>query len=32
MTIEDEENYQDSQDLWICNEKLDTGKVRDLVK
>ena len=32
MTIEDEKNYQDSQDLWICNEKLDTGKVRDLVK
>ena len=29
MTTEDEKNYQDSQDSWICNEKLDTDKVRD---
>ena len=30
MTIEDEKHYQDSQDCWIYNEKLDTDKVRDL--
>ena len=29
MTIEDETNYQNSQDCWICNEKLDKDKVRD---
>ena len=29
MTIEDEKNYQNSQDSWICNEKLDKNKVRD---
>ena len=29
MTIEDENNYQNSKDCWICNEKLDTDKVRD---
>ena len=29
MTIEDENNYQNSQDCWICNEKLDQAKVRD---
>ena len=28
MTIEDEKNYQDSQDCQICNEKLDDKKVR----
>ena len=29
MTIEDENNYQNSHDCWICNEKLDKDKVRD---
>ena len=29
MTTEDKKNYQDSQDCWICNEKLDETKVRD---
>ena len=31
MTIEDEDNYQNSQDCWICNEKInkDKDKVRD---
>ena len=29
MTIENENNYQNSQDCWICNEKLDKNKVRD---
>ena len=29
MTIENENNYQNSQDCWICNEKLDNKKVRD---
>ena len=29
MTIEDESNYQNSHDCWICNEKLDKDKVRD---
>ena len=28
MKIEDEKNYQDSQDCWICNEKLDDKKLR----
>ena len=28
MTIEDEKNYQNSQDCWIYNEKLDKNKVR----
>ena len=29
MTTEDEKNYQDSEDCWTCNGKLDTDKVRD---
>ena len=29
MTIEDEHNYQKSQDCWICNKNLDKEKVRD---
>ena len=29
MTIEDEKNYQNSQDCWIGNEKLDKNKRRD---
>ena len=29
MTIKDENNHQNSQDCWICNEKLDYKKVRD---
>ena len=29
MTIEDENNYQNIKDCWICNEKLDKNKVRD---
>ena len=29
MTIENENNYQNSQDCWICNEKLDETKLRD---
>ena len=29
MTTEDENNYQSSQDRWICNKKLDKDKVRD---
>ena len=31
MTIEDENNYQNSQDCWICNEKINKNKdkVRD---
>ena len=29
MIIEDESNYQNSQDCWISNEKLDNTKVRD---
>ena len=29
MTIENENNYQNSQDCWICNEKLDETKVKD---
>ena len=26
MTIEDENNYQNSQDCWICNEKITKNK------
>ena len=26
ITIEDEKKYQDFQDCWICNEKLDETK------
>ena len=29
MTIEDENNYQNSEDCWICNEKIIEDKVRD---
>ena len=31
MTIEDENNYQNSQNFWICNEKIinNKDKVRD---
>ena len=29
MAIEDENNYQNSQDCWICNGKLGKEKVRD---
>ena len=29
MTIEDEDNYQNSQDCQICNEKINEDKVRD---
>ena len=29
MPIEDEDNYQNSQNCWICNEKIDDKKVRD---
>ena len=29
MTLEDENNYQNSEHCWICNEKLDNKKVRD---
>ena len=29
MTIEDEKNYQNFQDCWICNEKINKDKVRD---
>ena len=29
MTTENEKNYQESQECWICDEKLDTDKVRD---
>ena len=29
MTLEDEKNYQDSHDCWVCNEKLDVTKVKD---
>ena len=29
MTTEDQKHYQDSQDCWIWNEKLDETKVRD---
>ena len=31
ITIEDENNYQNSQDCWICNEKIneDKDKVRE---
>ena len=30
MIIEDEDNYQNSEYCWICNEKIDDKKVRDL--
>ena len=29
MTTKDENNYQNSQQWWICNEELDGKKVRD---
>ena len=29
MTIENENIYQNLQDCWICNEKLDKDKLRD---
>ena len=29
MTIEDGNNYQNSKDCWICDEKLDKHNVRD---
>ena len=29
MIIEDEKNYHNSKDCWICNEKLDKDKGRD---
>ena len=29
MTIEDGNNYQNSEDCWICNEKIIEDKVRD---
>ena len=29
ITIEDENNYQNSEHCWICNEKLDEKKRRD---
>ena len=29
MTIEDENNYQNSEDCWICNEKIIEDKVRE---
>ena len=31
MTIEDEDNYQNPQDYWICNQKIikDKDKARD---
>ena len=29
MIIEDENNYHNSKDCWICNEKLDKDKGRD---
>ena len=29
MTTEDEENYQNSNDCWICNEKIIKDKLRD---
>ena len=29
MTKKDEENYQNSNDCWICNEKIIKDKVRD---
>ena len=30
MTIEDENNYQNSEYCWICNEKIDDKKGKDL--
>ena len=29
MTTEDEDNYQSSQNCWICSGKIDDKKVRD---
>ena len=29
MAVQDEQKYQDSQNCWICNEELNTDKVRD---
>ena len=29
MTMEDQNNYQNLQDCWICNEKLDKDKLID---
>ena len=29
MTIKDEETYQNTNDCWICNEKIIKDKVRD---
>ena len=29
MAVEDEQKYQGSQNCWICNEELNTDKVRD---
>ena len=29
MTTEDEENYQNSNDCWICDEKIIKDKLRD---
>ena len=29
MTIEDEHNYQNSDNCWICNEKIIEDKVRE---
>ena len=29
MSTQDEEIYKDSQICWICNEELNTGRVRD---
>ena len=31
MTIQDENNYQNSQDCWICNEKLDEDKDKGII-
>ena len=29
MTIENEHNYQKSQNCWVCNESVIKDKVRD---
>ena len=29
MTIKDENNYQNSKDIWVCSEKVDNDKVRN---
>ena len=31
MTTQDENNYQNSQDCWICNEKLDEDKDKGII-